>query len=82
VIAGAGSAPGNLELRMRILVNGEHRDLPAGHHCSAPDPSFWPPRERLAAAEVNMELVPRREQEGRTLREGDRVEIVTLVGGG
>jgi thiamine biosynthesis protein ThiS len=26
--------------------------------------------------------VPRREQEKRALQEGDRVEIVTLVGGG
>lgn len=36
----------------------------------------------ICAAEVNKEVVPRREHEGRALRDGDRVEIVTLVGGG
>ena len=35
-----------------------------------------------AAAEVNKRLVPKREHGARRLEEGDRVEIVTLVGGG
>lgn len=34
------------------------------------------------AAEVNQVLVPRREHEARVLEAGDRVELVTLVGGG
>jgi thiamine biosynthesis protein ThiS len=34
------------------------------------------------AAEVNKELVPKREHAERVLSEGDRVELVTLVGGG
>jgi len=34
------------------------------------------------AVEVNCEVVPRRQHEARRLAEGDRVEIVTLVGGG
>lgn len=34
------------------------------------------------AVEVNLELVPRAEHAGHRLAEGDRVEIVTLVGGG
>ena len=34
------------------------------------------------AAEVNKELVPKRKQESRQLRDGDAVELVTLVGGG
>ncbi|MCC7407472.1 MAG: sulfur carrier protein ThiS [Phycisphaeraceae bacterium] len=34
------------------------------------------------AVEVNMEVVPRREPEKKTLRDGDKVEVVTLVGGG
>lgn len=34
------------------------------------------------AVEVNRALVPRREREGRELKDGDVVEIVTLVGGG
>ncbi|MBN8644785.1 MAG: sulfur carrier protein ThiS [Planctomycetes bacterium] len=35
-----------------------------------------------AAVEVNRVLVPRREHERRVLQPGDRVEVVTLVGGG
>jgi thiamine biosynthesis protein ThiS len=39
--------------------------------------------ERAAcAAEVNRELVPKRQHEARELRDGDAVELVTLVGGG
>lgn len=36
----------------------------------------------VCAAEVNEAVVPKAERETRVLREGDRVEIVTLVGGG
>jgi thiamine biosynthesis protein ThiS len=31
---------------------------------------------------VNKGLVPKREHDGRRLEDGDRVELVTLVGGG
>lgn len=34
------------------------------------------------AAEVNKGLVPRRDHERTALKEGDRVELVSLVGGG
>jgi sulfur carrier protein len=34
------------------------------------------------AVEVNLELVPRAQHARQPLAEGDRVEIVTLVGGG
>jgi thiamine biosynthesis protein ThiS len=34
------------------------------------------------AVEVNRRLVPKKEHASRALEEGDRVEIVTLVGGG
>ena len=34
------------------------------------------------AVEVNLDLVPRQEHAKRRLAAGDRVEIVTLVGGG
>jgi sulfur carrier protein len=37
---------------------------------------------RPCAVEVNRELVPKRDHATRTLAEGDRVEVVTLVGGG
>jgi len=37
---------------------------------------------RYVAVEVNFELVPREAHAEHTLHEGDRLEIVTLVGGG
>ncbi|MBX7164765.1 MAG: sulfur carrier protein ThiS [Pirellulales bacterium] len=39
-------------------------------------------RPQFVAVEVNLELVPRARHAERQLRPGDRVEIVTLVGGG
>ena len=38
--------------------------------------------DRHVAVEVNRELVPRQQHAQRRLAEGDRLEIVTLVGGG
>jgi thiamine biosynthesis protein ThiS len=34
------------------------------------------------AVEVNEEVVPREQHAARELKDGDRVEVVTLVGGG
>jgi sulfur carrier protein len=66
---------------MRVLVNGVEQEVP-----DATTVAGLVERMGLAgqacAAEVNRSLVPRREQEGRTLAEGDVVELVTLVGGG
>ena len=39
-------------------------------------------RPAYVAVEINLELVPRARHEKHVLREGDRVEVVTLVGGG
>ena len=39
-------------------------------------------RTDQVAVEVNRELVPRAQHPDTTLQAGDRVEIVTLVGGG
>jgi sulfur carrier protein len=37
---------------------------------------------RQVAVEINLELVPRAQHGGHVLAAGDRVEIVSLVGGG
>ena len=39
-------------------------------------------RPQQVAVEVNRELVPRSRHQSHVLQTGDRVEIVTLVGGG
>ena len=38
--------------------------------------------DQPCAVEVNKEVVPRRAHADSTLHEGDKIEIVTLVGGG
>lgn len=66
---------------MIITVNGTKEDAPAGTTVRAllegHDLGAAP-----CAVEVNERLVPRRDHEAHELREGDTVEIVTLVGGG
>lgn len=37
---------------------------------------------RQVAVEVNLDVVPRAQHASHVLRDGDRVELVTLVGGG
>lgn len=66
---------------MKVVVNGETREVAEGTSVRALVEAMTP-RGAACAAEVNRELVPRREHEGRVLKEGDNVEIVTLVGGG
>jgi thiamine biosynthesis protein ThiS len=39
-------------------------------------------RPEVVATEVNRALVKRADRDGRALRDGDAVEVVTLVGGG
>lgn len=66
---------------MHVFFNGESyscdmpltvADLLARHQIAT---------ERVAV-EVNLELVPREQHAQFTLQDGDRVEVVTLVGGG
>lgn len=66
---------------MRIKVNGQQRDVPAGTTVSALLEVLAVPRQ-ATAVEVNRELVPRSQHAARALADGDAVEIVTLVGGG
>jgi sulfur carrier protein len=66
---------------MNVVVNGEVRDVPAG--ATAGDLIALLGLEgRPLAVEVNEQVVPRRSLPGCKLCEGDRLEIVTLVGGG
>ncbi len=66
---------------MQIQVNGEQRDVEANLSITELlqqmelDP-------RYLAVERNLELVPRAEHAKTLLADGDRLEVVTLVGGG
>ncbi len=64
-----------------IVVNAEATTLPKGSTL-ADLVEARGLEESQVAAEVNKELVPRRRRGERVLHDGDRVELVTMVGGG
>jgi sulfur carrier protein len=64
-----------------IILNGETRKIPPGTTVAALL-SQLQMQPRLVAVERNRNLVPRAEHAACTLETGDRIEIVTLVGGG
>ncbi|MBA3240382.1 MAG: sulfur carrier protein ThiS [Acidobacteria bacterium] len=66
---------------MRINVNGEAKDVPAGTTLEGLIRQLALAPERLAV-EFNYEVLRRTEWAATTLSEGDRVEIVHFVGGG
>jgi sulfur carrier protein len=66
---------------IRIIVNATPMDIPAGQTIAQLLAALGKAGQP-AAVEVNQQLVPKRQHEAHTLREGDKIEIVTLVGGG
>ena len=62
-------------------MNGDERELPAGSSVADLVRALDLCAEQVAV-ERNQRLVPRREHATALLAEGDRIEIVTLVGGG
>jgi sulfur carrier protein len=66
---------------MIITLNGETHDVPPGTTVAELLATLEVPPKHVAV-EVNLELVPRGRHAEHALRENDRLEIVTLVGGG
>ena len=66
---------------MRIRVNGEEREVPEATTVSGLLALIDVTAARVAV-EVNREIVPRSRHGEHALADGDRVEIVTMVGGG
>ena len=66
---------------MRIVVNGEPRQV-TDATTVADLLAELGLNVRRVAVEVSRELVPRARHSEHVLREGDELEIVTLVGGG
>ena len=67
---------------MQIMVNGEARNVPDG--CSLDELLIElnvPARKGVAVA-VNLSVVPQAERATAQLHEGDRIDVVTAVGGG
>jgi sulfur carrier protein len=66
---------------MRIQVNDQPTELPAGATVSDLLTQLALPGTRVAV-EVNRALVRRADHPATALKDGDLVEVVTLVGGG
>lgn len=66
---------------LNIVCNGQQRRIQGGATVAGLlEQLGLSPRQ--VAVEVNLELVPRALHAQRVLAEGDRLEVVTLVGGG
>lgn len=66
---------------MRVSVNGKDAEIGPDTSVAGLIASFHLQPQHVAV-EVNRELVPRRAFQTTLLKEGDQVEVVTLVGGG
>ena len=66
---------------MNIQVNGQGREIAAGSTVANLLGELGVTQPHVAV-EVNLEVVPRAEHGATILSDGDRVEVVTLVGGG
>ncbi len=66
---------------MTVHVNGEQREVPDGTTVEALIVLAGLGRA-ACAAEINKQIVPKKRHRETALREGDRVELVSLVGGG
>ena len=66
---------------MRVVINGTEQEIEANTTVAA-----LLARHKLqpkqVAVEINLDLVLRRNYDSTMVGEGDRIEIVTLVGGG
>jgi sulfur carrier protein len=66
---------------MNIQVNGQGREIAAGSTVIDLLEELGVTQPHVAV-EVNLEVVPRAQHRDAILSDGDRVEVVTLVGGG
>ncbi|WP_428386769.1 sulfur carrier protein ThiS [Mucisphaera sp.] len=65
---------------MRLILNGDDREVSASTVAELLEALGL--GHQPAAVEVNGRVVPKRDHGEASLAEGDRVEVVTLVGGG
>jgi sulfur carrier protein len=66
---------------MTIEVNGKPREIANGTSVASLLDELGVKQPHVAV-ELNLEVVPRAEHAATALRDGDRLEVVTLVGGG
>ena len=66
---------------MKILVNGESREIPEGTTLQSLIDELGI-AEKVMAAAINMEIVKKEQWSEHRLQEGDRIELLHFVGGG
>ena len=66
---------------MEVMLNGEKRDIPDGATVAQLLQQLQIQPERVAV-EVNLTVLKRVQLSGVSLKPGDQVEIVQLIGGG
>jgi sulfur carrier protein len=66
---------------MEIVVNGKAREIAADSSLAQLLGELGVTQPHVAV-ELNLEVVPRARHRDTILRDGDRLEVVTLVGGG
>ena len=66
---------------MQIMLNGESREIVEGLTVAGLLQELRLTTGRIAV-EINQQIVPRAEHASTTLAEGDKLEIVSFVGGG
>jgi thiazole synthase len=66
---------------LQVVINGQGRQVPAGLNVIGLLGHLGLPPERVAI-ERNMDILSRTDWDKTTVSEGDRFEIVHLVGGG
>ena len=66
---------------MEVMLNGEKRDIPDGVTVAQLLAQLQIQPERVAV-EVNLTVLKRAQLPGISLKPGDQVEIVQLIGGG
>lgn len=66
---------------MRILLNGETRDIPAELSLGALLDLFSLPSQRVAV-ELNKAVIPRADWKHTQITESDEIEVIHFVGGG
>ncbi len=66
---------------MRVMINGEEREVPQGATVTALLVELQLPAERVAI-ERNRDILPRAQWAATAIQPGDSYEIVQLVGGG
>ena len=66
---------------MQIQVNGESRQVHEEMNVTGLLQDLQLNVERVAV-EINLEILERLDFDARTLKEGDRVEIMSFIGGG